>query len=70
MSDQSIERFLQRVCQAIDEGDFDFWRTSIAEGALVVGSAPEEVYRGREEVVKAFGSYGPIPCQPKAVRGG
>ncbi len=63
MSDSAdAEDLFDRVCRAIDDGDVGYWRDVISPEAMVVGSAPDEVYRGREEVVAAFESYGAIPC--------
>lgn len=69
MAEAPIERFFERVCQAVAEGDMDFWSVSLADDVLVVGSAPGEVLHGRDEVLHAFEAYGAIPCEPKVVGG-
>jgi hypothetical protein len=69
MADTSIQDFFARACQAVADGDMDFWRASLADDALVVGSAPGEVLRGRDDILNAFSAYGAIPCEANGVSG-
>jgi hypothetical protein len=62
MDDSSAEVLFDRTCRAVTEGDLAFWSATVHPDALVVGSAPGEVYRGREAVLAAFAEYGPIAC--------
>jgi hypothetical protein len=55
-------RLFEEVCGAVDRGDIEYWRRVVADDAVFVGTAPDEVYRGKTEIVAALESYGAIPA--------
>jgi hypothetical protein len=67
---KQLEQLFEDACRAVSDGDAAFFDQHLDEEVLAIGSAPEEIYRGKRELLNGLRQYGAIPTAARTTIAG